>query len=408
MKYLKSFYFFENKIEKESPKLKDYTPNVADAAAAFRKSLEDSVYSKFGLTGSYSFSETIQNAPEGKFYMKPWKEFEQALPNFQQKFPCLPKKSLYSAIYWGKVLDKTTKEYLYYAIFLILKNSPIIMKEFGNLNKDDFNKLLRLSLLVIDQESWIGTRQKQAEEDYQMSILSGDSPTSNTIKAWAQQTFKGGEASVGLNQMKLSTWNGLEATHKIFGTNNIKSLGTHGNPNPAHFAVAMVASMEYIWDNYKKALNIYTGYSVITANGKKCDYSLGSWAWDVAYNGYTFDWKTLTKKYCNCKFVDNIEKEGPFADTNLPVEPVMDTSKGKTSVYWARDCKDLGSKPIWAEGNFKVIGSNNVGNLEVIPNSIIKGYIPRLYQNKERKFTNRMYLKLAHKVVFNYYKCLGV
>lgn len=282
------------------------------------------------------------------------------------------------------------------------------MEEFGNLNKDDFNKLLRLSLLVIDQESWMSTRPKQKDEDKQMSILSGDSPTINTVKSWAQKELLGGEASVGLNQMQLSTWNRLKATHKIFKTNNIQSLGTHGKPNPAHFAVAMVASMEYIWDRYQEAKKIYNGESVITTNGKKCDYSLGSWAWDVAYNSYTFPWEKLTKKYCQCKFLDDIKKEGPFADEDLPVENEIPTSKGKTSVYWARDCDDKGPKPIWDAGKFKEIGSNNVGKLEVIPNSIIKGYLPRLYQSLSRKWTNRMYLKLANDVVFKTYSCLGV
>jgi len=394
MKYLQSFSVFEQ----ESPKL-DTSPG-----GSFNKALQDSGFFDFSLPGFYLFSKTIKDAPEGIFYKKPWEEFEKNLPNFEKKFPCLPKKSIWKI----SPLNKTTKKYLHYAIFLILKNSSIIIKEFGNLNKDDFNKLLRLSLLVIDQESWMSTRPKQPEEDKQMSILSGDSPTINTLKAWAQKGLLGREASVGFNQMQLSTWNGLEATHKIFGTNNIQSLGTHGKPNPAHFAVAMVASMEYIWDRYQKAKNIYDGESVITANGKKCDYSLGSWAWDVAYNSYTFDWKKLTKKYCKCKFVDNIKKEGPFADHDLPPEPELEASKGKTSVYWARDCDDKGTKPIWAEGNFKVIGSNNVGKLEVIPNLIIQGYLPRLYQNLKFKFTNRMYLKYANDVVFKKYSCLGV
>jgi len=82
----------------------------------------------------------------------------------------------------------------------------------------------------------------------------------------------------------------------------------------------MVASMEYIWNNYQKAKKIYDGPTFITTDGKKCEYSLGSWAWDVAYNSYTFPWETLTKKYCKCKFVDNIQKEGPFGDANLPGE----------------------------------------------------------------------------------------
>lgn len=395
MKYLKSFSVFEQ----ESSKL-DTSPG-----GSFNKALQDSGLFDFSLPGSYTFSKTIKDAPEGRFYTKPWEKFKQALPNFEKKFPCLPKKSIWKT----SPLNETTKKYLYYAIFLILKNSSIIIKEFGNLNKDDFNKLLRLSLLVIDQESWMSTRPKQPEEDKQMSILSGDSPTINTLKAWTQPIlFDGKEASVGLNQMKLSTWNGLKATRKIFDTNNIQSLGTSGKPNPAHFAVAMVASMEYIWNNYKKAKNIYDGSSVITADGKKCNYSLGSWAWDVAYNSYTFVWENLTKKYCKCKFVDNIKKEGPFADQSLPQEGEIETSQGKTSVYWARDCDDKGTKPIWAEGNFKVIGTSNVKRLEVIPNSIIKGYIPRLYQNTSRKFTNRMYLKLANDAVFKIYSCLGV
>lgn len=394
MKYLKSFSVFEQ----ESPKL-DTSPG-----GSFKKALQDSGFFDYSLPGFYLFSETIKDAPEGIFYKKPWEEFVKNLPNFEKKFPCLPKKSMWKP----SPLNETTKKYLYYAIFLILKNSPIIMKEFGNLNKDDFNKLLRLSLLVIDQESWMSTRPKQPDEDKQMSILSGDSAILNTLKSWAQKGLLGREASVGFNQMQLGTWNGLKATHKIFDTNNIQSLGTHGKPNPAHFAVAMVASMEYIWDRYQKAKNIYNGESVITANGKKFDYSLGSWAWDVAYNSYTFDWKKLTKKYCKCKFLDDITKEGPFADENLPVENVIPTSKGKTSVYWARDCDDKEPKPIWAEGMFKVIGSNNVGKLEVIPNLIIQGYLPRLYQNLSRKWTNRMYLKLANDVVFKKYSCLGV
>lgn len=401
MKHLLSFSVFEKADPKKkiSPDSNLKTPSDGSS----KKTSQENSFFDFSSAGSYSFKNTIKNAPEGKYYDKYWEIFEKNLEDFKKKFPCLPKTKS------GKGdFPQETKNHLYYAIFLILKNSREIKKELEIPSDSDFNKLLRISIYILNYVTGFGTR-KQSNEDVQMKLLGGDSSFINSIKSGSQNLLLGKESSVGYNQMKLSSWNHLKKTQKIFSTKNIQSLGSLGKSNPAHFAVALVSSMEYIWDNYNRAKKIGDGETVITTEGKTCGYSLGSWAWDVAFCSYTFKFDDLTKKHCKCKFVDQINQEGPFSDDIVPEDPPIKTSRGKISIYYARDCKDTEARPVFKNPeNFKKIGTSDVKKLQVIPNSHIKNYLPKIYHNLGTKMTNRSFLRNAYQIVEKDLSCIKI
>jgi hypothetical protein len=400
MRYLLNFSVFEQDKSQEKQTLN--TTLDSSPGNAFKKQLEGGLDFYFGSAGDFSIKKAITDAPEGKYSIELWKKFEKNLEKFTEKFPCLPKKN------WsGNLLNKKTKNYLYYAIFLILKNSVEIKKTLQISTDQDFNQLLRLSLVILNQETWFSERRIPNDEK-NMGFVASDSPLRNTIASSFQDIFLKKQASVGYIQMQLKTWNKLNGTHSLFETENIQSLGTIGNPNPAHFAVSMVAAMEYLWITYKKAKEITSGKTVITTDGKECTYSLGSWAWDVAYSSYTFPFEKYKKKYCKCQFVDDVKKEGPFLDEGLPPEQEIETSKGKTSIYWARNCEEIEPNTIFTNpGLFKTIGSNDVKRLKVIPKSHVPNYFPRFYQNLSRKLTNRYYLKIAYNNCKSW-GCLGI